>query len=237
MDWQPKFYYPFSIKIDVASPHSGLATAKHFIFLSKTTLICYNTSIVFVSPLFPRSLLDGPYLETHIRALGSSASLETRFVADDLNPHVARSFYFHMAAGNTSRVKPRHRSQLPTPDIVTQGGRVIKDFTMASNQEEAVHEPELQQPLNPLTTSFDPGDHISEPPPMMMPFNNAAMLSQRRRKKHSSSLKRSASTPNVRGFPNSDAGMTLAEKRRNKLGYHRTSVACGTLSSMDIRRL
>ena len=230
MDWQPKFHYSVPINIDVASPHSGLATAKEFILLSKITLICYNSSFTLVSPLFPPSLLDGPYLETHIRALGSSASLETRFVADDLNPHVARSFYFHMAAGNTLRVKLRNRSQLPTPDIVTQGGRVIKDFTMASNQEEAVHELELQQPLNPLTASFDHGDHTSELPPMM-PFNNVAMLSQRRRKKHSSSLKRSASTPNVRGFPNSDAGMTLAEKRRNKLGYHRTSVACGTLSS------
>ena len=141
-----------------------------------------------------------------------------------------------MAAGNTSRVKLRHRSQLPTPDIVTQGGQIIKDFTMASNQGEAVPASELQEPgLNPLTTSFDHGDHTSELPPTMMPFDNAAMLSQRRRKKHSSSLKRSASTPNVRGFPSGDASMTLAEKRRNKLGYHRTSVACGTLSPLDMR--
>ena len=237
MYWQPNFHYSSSIHIGVASPHSCLATAKQFNVLSKNTSVCYNPSFIFVSPLLPRSLLDGPYLETHIRALGSSAALETRFVADDLNPHVARSIYFHMAAGNTSKVKLRHRSQLPTPDIVTQDRQIIKDFTMASNQEEAVHEPELQQPLNPLTTCFDHGDHTSELPPTMMPFNNAAMLSQRRRKKHSSSLKRSASTPNVRDFPNSDAGMTLAEKRRNKLGYHRTSVACGTLSSMDMRRL
>lgn len=98
---------------------------------------------------------------------------------------------------------------------------------MASEPEEAVHEPEVQQPLDHLTTSSDHGNPTSIPPPTIMPLTNAAVLSQRRRRKHSASLKRSASTPNVRGFANGDAGMTLAEKRRNKLGYHRTSVACG----------
>ncbi|KAI9878147.1 MAG: hypothetical protein M1830_001754 [Pleopsidium flavum] len=40
-------------------------------------------------------------------------------------------------------------------------------------------------------------------------------------------IKRSSSTPNVRGLASTDtAGMSLADKRRNKLGYHRTSVAC-----------
>lgn len=42
-------------------------------------------------------------------------------------------------------------------------------------------------------------------------------------------IKRSMSTPNVRGQASADAAaMALsADKRRNKLGYHRTSVACG----------
>lgn len=40
-------------------------------------------------------------------------------------------------------------------------------------------------------------------------------------------IKRSASTPNVRGLGASEAAMSLADKRRSKLGYHRTSVACG----------
>lgn len=47
-----------------------------------------------------------------------------------------------------------------------------------------------------------------------------------------SKMKRSASSPNVRGQARADppesAFISLAdEKRRNKLGYHRTSVACG----------
>jgi hypothetical protein len=45
-------------------------------------------------------------------------------------------------------------------------------------------------------------------------------------------MKRSSSSPNVRGQARADqtesAFISLAdEKRRNKLGYHRTSVACG----------
>jgi len=55
-------------------------------------------------------------------------------------------------------------------------------------------------------------------------------------------LKRSLSTPNVRpqqpAGPEPPLGLTAAEKRRNKLGYHRTSVACGEspcLSSCSAR--
>lgn len=106
---------------------------------------------------------------------------------------------------------------------------------MASDLEEAaVHEPEVQQPLEPFSTSFDHEILTSIPPPTMMPLTTAAVLSHRRRRKHSASFKRSASTPNVRGLPIGDEGMTLAEKRRNKLGYHRTSVACGMFSSTDM---
>lgn len=50
-----------------------------------------------------------------------------------------------------------------------------------------------------------------------------------------SKIKRSISTPNVRGQATADAAALAlsAEKRRNKLGYHRTSVACGELPSSD----
>jgi hypothetical protein len=43
-------------------------------------------------------------------------------------------------------------------------------------------------------------------------------------------VKRSVSTPNVRSMASVESAMSLADKRRNKLGYHRTSVACGTPS-------
>ena len=84
------------------------------------------------------------------------------------------------------------------------------------------------EPVN-VTTTFEHGNlsgPMSIQPPPTMPLTTTEILSQRRRRKSISALKRSASTPNVRGHHNGDAGMTLAEKRRNKLGYHRTSIAC-----------
>lgn len=47
-------------------------------------------------------------------------------------------------------------------------------------------------------------------------------------------IRRSMSTSNVKGQAASEsasAGLSSADKRRNKLGYHRTSVACGELSA------
>jgi len=108
----------------------------------------------------------------------------------------------------------------------------IKHFPMAASTEVMSQEsqPMMHRPSEPMQTSFEhgmPPMSIAIPPTPMVPLTTAAILSQRRRKKSAASLKRSASTPNVRGHHNSDAGMTSAEKRRNKLGYHRTSVACG----------
>lgn len=52
-------------------------------------------------------------------------------------------------------------------------------------------------------------------------------------------VKRSASTPNVQQVAamstNPTGPQLLAEKRRNKLGYHRTSVACGMFNSLNLQ--
>jgi len=158
-------------------------------------------------------------------------TLETPLAADDLKPHVGRLFYFYfMAAGKTLRVKLRYRSRIhPTSDIALQNSTDIKQMVMASAPEE-IDESVMEPILDPLQTSFEHGNLNSITPPTMLPLTSAAILSQRRRRQNSASLKRSASTPNVRGMSNGDAGMTLEEKRRNKLGYHRTSVACGKCS-------
>ena len=60
--------------------------------------------------------------------------------------------------------------------------------------------------------------------------NNSNANRKRRPSKGTSAaaIKRSASSPSVRSLStSSDTSGSLAEKRRNKLGYHRTSVACG----------
>jgi Fungal Zn(2)-Cys(6) binuclear cluster domain len=45
-------------------------------------------------------------------------------------------------------------------------------------------------------------------------------------------IKRSSSSPNVRVMASNDtSSMSMSDKRRNKLGYHRTSVACGQFTA------
>jgi len=53
----------------------------------------------------------------------------------------------------------------------------------------------------------------------------------------SAKIKRSMSTPNVRGQSSADAAALAlsAERRKNKLGYHRTAVACGHCRRRKIR--
>jgi hypothetical protein len=75
-----------------------------------------------------------------------------------------------------------------------------------------------------------PTVHPAQPAP---PARDSIMSLAQRRESLSKAfrLKRSQSTPNVRpqGTNDSNHDLGLAgEKRRNKLGYHRTSVACGT---------
>jgi len=79
--------------------------------------------------------------------------------------------------------------------------------------------------------------HPSQPEMQVSPF--PIKTSRRRRPSKgagSLGLKRSASTPNIRKSTAGDTAMSLAEKRRNKLGYHRTSVACGMACSILIYR-
>lgn len=63
----------------------------------------------------------------------------------------------------------------------------------------------------------------------MPPHSAVTMSSMSRRRRRSSTtgggLRRSASTPNVRGMAG-DASMSFDKTKRNKLGYHRTSIAC-----------
>ena len=69
-------------------------------------------------------------------------------------------------------------------------------------------------------------------PGVLQPPLSAVAAHRRRRNSKTTMpaiMKRSASTPNVRGQAAADAAALslAADKRRNKLGYHRTSVACG----------
>ncbi len=90
----------------------------------------------------------------------------------------------------------------------------------ASNFGEALSSP-FEDELNHSPMTYRPS-----------PLSPAVAHGRRRSSKAMAPVifKRSASTPNVRGLAAVDAAglsMSAAEKRRNKLGYHRTSVACG----------
>ena len=137
-----------------------------------------------------------------------------------------------MAARKNYRLKLKYAARLrQLSEFTIEEGRNIKELVMASAPDQMSQSPPRSAP-EPLTSSYhfaNPSSSlpsqllISHPPAAMA----ASMTAQRRRKTSKTSnpaLKRSASTPNVRG---SDSGMSLADKRRNKLGYHRTSVACG----------
>jgi hypothetical protein len=77
-----------------------------------------------------------------------------------------------------------------------------------------------------------PGDHSHPDSPAIIKPSSPAIRSKGvAGASKSVKIKRSMSTPNVRGQATADAAALAlsAEKRRNKLGYHRTSVACGEL--------
>lgn len=75
-----------------------------------------------------------------------------------------------------------------------------------------------------------PMDHAQPSSPAQMKPDSPSMKNRgNAAASKSAKIKRSMSTPNVRGQASADAAALAlsAEKRRNKLGYHRTSVACG----------
>lgn len=75
-----------------------------------------------------------------------------------------------------------------------------------------------------------PGEHTQPNPPAdAMPSSPSIKNREISTGFKSAKIKRSMSTPNVRGQSSADAAALAlsADKRRNKLGYHRTSVACG----------
>ena len=96
----------------------------------------------------------------------------------------------------------------------------------------------VQSPTTFGSDSTLPHPHETGSQSSILPGMSSGVSSANRRRRPSKStsgtaIKRSASSPNVRKIQTpSEAAMSLAEKRRNKLGYHRTSVACG-MSHLD----
>lgn len=153
-----------------------------------------------------------------------------------------------MAAGKRHRLKIKYAARLRRlSEYASEEGRNLKELMiMASAPPDEIslshshsHSPLRSAPEHVNSSTFTFPNPSSLPSQNMLPHPSssitASMSAQRRRKmsKHSiNTLKRSASTPNVR-----ESGMSVADKRRNKLGYHRTSVACGKRVRGNVQRL
>ncbi|KAK7969909.1 hypothetical protein PG988_008982 [Apiospora saccharicola] len=100
----------------------------------------------------------------------------------------------------------------------------------------------LSSYATPSASSMEVRNRTAHPPPPPNPAQDILMpLVQRRHSvQKSSKLRRAFSTPNVRKQgandpENGHLALSSSEKRRNKLGYHRTSVACGHCRRRKIR--
>ncbi|MCJ1228797.1 hypothetical protein MMC12_005460 [Toensbergia leucococca] len=93
----------------------------------------------------------------------------------------------------------------------------------------------------PSSSLIKHGNVVSLALQQSVPITTAPTTSKKRRRSPksmaTSSVKRFATVQNVGGFAGGDAGMSMADRRRNKLGYHRTSVACGHCRRRKIRCL
>lgn len=146
-----------------------------------------------------------------------------------------------MAAGKKLRLKIEDSTRFRRlSEYTTEEGRNLKELMIMASAppDQTDHSPPKSAPELLSNSSFNFPNPSSLPSQHGLPHPSvpltASMSSQRRRKttKHAvSTLKRSASTPNVRG---GESGMSVADKKRNKLGYHRTSVACGMCTSNEV---
>ncbi|KAL8652836.1 MAG: hypothetical protein Q9226_004100 [Calogaya cf. arnoldii] len=135
-----------------------------------------------------------------------------------------------MAAGKGRRLKLEIDTHTKL-NVDHESNHNIKNPSMASAPGQTLsspmdNTPDHMSPFDQTATSS-----LQSQPPMSRASASLAAARRRRPSKGSmsSSLKRSVSTPNVRGVLTAESSMSLADKRRNKLGYHRTSVACGKL--------
>lgn len=150
-----------------------------------------------------------------------------------------------MAVDKRHRLKLKHTTKLrQLSEYTTLKTKTLKELMImaTASPEPLNHSPLRSAPETLSSSNFNFPNSSSLPSQGMLPHPpaslNTSMTAQRRRNnkmaKHTvNALKRSASTPNVRG---GETGMSVADKRRNKLGYHRTSVACGRSCSENSRR-
>jgi hypothetical protein len=95
----------------------------------------------------------------------------------------------------------------------------------------------MPTPPGPVQNTTEAADANLASQPTAPPSHSQSSKKRRPSKgKVPSEIRRSASTPHMRNLALGNSGElspTAADKRRNKLGYHRTSVACGKATSFS----
>lgn len=103
-------------------------------------------------------------------------------------------------------------------------------YTICDNMSQQPLPPHLPMKSDPVATE-SPNFSVQSDQTLGPPGSDVPVKKRKASKgKLPSDLKRSQSTPHIRGLAMSDTSAIspTIDKRRNKLGYHRTSVACGT---------
>ncbi len=157
----------------------------------------------------------------HVESVGAAGDRRRNLLG-------ARAQY--MAAGTTLKLGVRHGRRPVLAGVSSFYPQVARgSLNMPFNQKISSSPVQIAEPApSPFGDELDQSHRLppKSPPP-------SGLVHRRRRSTKGAMpaiIKRSSSTPNVRGLASSDTAASLAEKRRNKLGYHRTSVACGESS-------
>jgi hypothetical protein len=101
-------------------------------------------------------------------------------------------------------------------------------YTIRDNMSQQPLPPPLPIKSDPVATVSPNFSVQSDQPPGPSGSETSVKKRKASRGKLHSDLKRSQSSPHIRGLAMSETTISpTIDKRRNKLGYHRTSVACG----------
>ena len=145
-----------------------------------------------------------------------------------------------MAAGKRGKVKLQTvgRNIKSLDFIMEESGSIREIATPSATDPEHITPMEMLKDMQPTTYNQAVPSSLPSQPIMS---HTAGSSPARQRKAFRGStgnaVRRSASTPNVRGYPTGDLHISPAEKRRNKLGYHRISLACGMVTTCILQQL
>ncbi|KAH4216220.1 hypothetical protein HBH98_112350 [Parastagonospora nodorum] len=215
----------------VTHPHIRVACARH----QHTGFINKLPGLV-INPFFPANnlrhlVVPAPTFGRYPASPSStfSCSDQSRFLN---HPAIAKNYKPHMAVDTERRAK-KSASRL-------ENSLLLQPINTTMSYNPSTHSPDHLADANSFQS---PADH-THPKPILpgQDLSTHQLASKKRRSSKSKNvgeLRRSTSTPHMRNAALGNSGdlSPTSNKPRNKLGYHRTSVACGHCRRRKIRCL